>query len=100
MQRTKSKFKALYLHRHRNSKRFHNLLVAIVRANNNIVIQNTFMTDLVREVWRSTGVIVGSKREQDFYDHPFQRDYDFEPRQMFRNNPRKFSLYIQNEQKA
>lgn len=73
-----------------------NLLIAIVAANPGIVVQNSEMTDIVRDVWRETGVIIGTKREQDFYDHPFQTDYDGDPRRMFRNNKRKFSLYIQN----
>lgn len=75
-----------------------NLLIAIIRANPGIVVQNSEMNDIVRDVWRETGVIIGTKRAQDYYDHPFHYDYDNdEPRQMFRNNPRKFSLYIQNE---
>jgi len=71
-----------------------NLLIAIVRANPGIVVQNSEMNDIVRDVWRETGVIIGTKKQFDYYDHPFQEDYFGEPRQMFRNNPRKFSLYI------
>lgn len=71
-----------------------NLLIAIVIANPGIVVQNSEMNDIVRDVWRETGVIISARRIQDFYDHPHQTDYFGEPRQMFRNNPRKFTLSI------
>ncbi len=70
------------------------LFVAIVQANPGIVAQNTEMQDICREVWRDTGVIIGAKQTLDYYDHDYQRDYDGEPRQMFRVNRRKFSLNI------
>lgn len=73
-----------------------NLLIAIVSANPNIVVQSSNMQDIVRDVWRETGTIIGAKQQNDYYDHPFQSDRDGEPRQMFRINRRKFSLTIKS----
>lgn len=73
---------------------YSSLLLAIVSANPGIIIQHTEIKEIVREVFNDTGVIIGSKPVLDWYDHPYQTDYDGEPRQMFRSNKRKFALTI------
>lgn len=70
------------------------LFIAIVEANPMIEIYHPDINSLIRDVLDQTGRRLFIKPGLDHYDHPYQTDYDGDPREMYRKNSRKFHVYL------
>lgn len=70
------------------------LFVAIVKANPRIEIICPDINSMIRDIREQMGIRMWISPGIDIYDHPWQVDWDQEPRQMKRLNRKKFNVWI------